>query len=65
EGVRGRADERRITASGYSPCGAGALSGVSGVCRAANPPRQAGRCRCGEVTVLTHAKRGMDRLEPL
>ncbi len=20
---------------------------------------------CGEVTVLTHAKRGMDRLEPL
>ncbi|MCO2019135.1 hypothetical protein FA419_02340 [Pseudomonas aeruginosa] len=21
--------------------------------------------RCGEVTVLTHAKRGMDRLEPL
>ncbi|WP_228492578.1 hypothetical protein, partial [Pseudomonas aeruginosa] len=39
------ADKRRITASGYSPYGAGALSGVSGVCRANNAMGVIRRCR--------------------
>ncbi|WP_305827775.1 hypothetical protein, partial [Pseudomonas aeruginosa] len=39
------ADKRRMTASGYSPYGAGTLSGVSGVCRANNAMGVIRRCR--------------------
>ncbi|WP_219642501.1 hypothetical protein, partial [Pseudomonas aeruginosa] len=39
------ADERRMTASGYSPYGAEAQSGVSGVCRANNAMGVIRRCR--------------------
>ncbi|HBP5144394.1 TPA: hypothetical protein L5651_004549 [Pseudomonas aeruginosa] len=54
--------QRRITASGYSP--------YRPTCHAERPPSgglSAWRPtpRCGEVTVLTHAKRGRDRPEPL
>ncbi len=39
------ADERRMTASGYSPYGAEAQSGGSGVCRANNAMGVIRRCR--------------------
>ncbi|MCO2187374.1 hypothetical protein FA385_24035 [Pseudomonas aeruginosa] len=48
-----------------------AVSADAVACERGSPPRAylstfPRRAReCGEVTVLTHAKRGMDRLEPL
>ncbi|MHC9136461.1 2Fe-2S iron-sulfur cluster-binding protein [Pseudomonas aeruginosa] len=42
-------------------CGMGACQ----ECRVLIDGRRRLACQCGEVTVLTHAKRGRDRLEPL